>query len=148
MNKKLKLVAITGALALAAAGTVTIAQLNGEQTAAVTGDFRNAAVAEVHGSQGQVLMRGSFAPADSDDEGEVERLAPLTAVASEFNNAKGEAEVEYQTDTPTEQEVELSLTGVPAGTEIGFVIDGQRIATAKADNRGRISIELTVKAGA
>lgn len=148
MNKKLKLVAITGALALAAAGTVTIAQLNGEQTAAVTGDFRNAAVAEVHGSQGQVLMRGSFAPADSDDEGEVERLAPLTAVASEFNNAKGEAEVEYQTDTPTEQEVELSLTGVPAGTEIGLVIDGQRIATAKADNRGRISIELTVKAGA
>lgn len=148
MNKKLKLAAITGALALAAAGTVTIAQLNGEQTAAVTGDFRNAAVAEVHGSQGQVLMRGSFAPADSDDEGEVERLAPLTAVASEFNNAKGEAEVEYQTDTPTEQEVELSLTGVPAGTEIGFVIDGQRIATAKADNRGRISIELTVKAGA
>lgn len=148
MNKKLKLAAITGALALAAAGTVTIAQLNGEQTAAVTGDFRNAAVAEVHGSQGQVLMRGSFAPADSDDEGEVERLAPLTAVASEFNNAKGEAEVEYQTDTPTEQEVELSLTGVPAGTEIGLVIDGQRIATAKADNRGRISIELTVKAGA
>ena len=147
MNKKLKLAAITGALALAAAGTVTIAQLNGEQTAAVTGDFRNAAVAEVHGSQGQVLMRGSFAPADSDDEGEIERLAPLTAVASEFNNAKGEAEVEYQTDTPTEQEVELSLTGVPAGTEIGFVIDGQRIATAKADNRGRISIELAVKAG-
>jgi hypothetical protein len=148
VNKKLKLAAITGALALAAAGTMTIAQLNGEQTATVAGDFRNAAVAEVHGSQGQVLMRGSFAPADSDDEGEVERLAPLTAVASEFNNAKGEAEVEYQTDTPTEQEVELSLTGVPAGTEIGFVIDGQRIATAKADNRGRISIELTVKTGA
>ena len=148
MNKKLKLAAITGALALAAAGTMTIAQLNGEQTAAVAGDFRNAAVAEVYGSQGQVLMRGSFAPADSDDEGEIERLAPLTAVASEFNSAKGEAEVEYQTDTPTEQEVELSLTGVPAGTEIGFVIDGQRIATAKADNRGRINIELAVKAGA
>ena len=147
MNKKLKLAALTGALALAAAGTVTIAQLSGEQAAAITGDFRNAAVAEVHGSQGQVLMRGSFAPADSDDEGEVERLAPLTAVASEFNNAKGEAEVEYQTDTPTEQEVELSLTGVPAGTEVGFVIDGQRIATARADNRGRVSVELTVKAG-
>lgn len=148
MNTKLKLAAVTGALALAAAGTVAIAQLNGEQAPVVAGDFRNAAVAEVHGTQGQVLMRGSFAPADSDDEGEVERLAPLTAVAAEFNNARGEAEVEYQTDTPTEQEVELSLTGVPSGTEIGFVIDGQRIATARADNRGRISLELTVKAGA
>ncbi|MGH9221843.1 MAG: hypothetical protein ACRD1W_21225 [Vicinamibacterales bacterium] len=148
MNKKLKLAAITGALALATAGTVTIAQLNGEQAAAIAGDFRNAGVAEVHGLQGQVLMRGSFAPADSDDEGEVERLAPLTAVAPEFNNAKGEAEVEYQTDAPTDQEVELSLTGAPAGTEITFVIDGQRIATAKADNRGRISLELKVKAGA
>ena len=148
MNKKLKLAAITGALALAAAGTVTIAQLNGEQSTTIAGDFRNAGVAEVHGLQGQVLMRGSFAPADSDDEGEVERLAQLTAVAPEFNNAKGEAEVEYQTDAPTDQEVELSLTGAPAGTEITFVIDGQRIATAKADTRGRISVELKVKAGA
>ena len=148
MNKKLKLVALTGALALVAAGTMTVAQLNGEQAAAITGDFRNAAVAEVHGSQGQVLMRGSFAPVDSDDEGEVERLATLTAVAPEFNNAKGEAEVEYETASPSEQEVELTLTGVPAGTDIAFVIDGKLIASAKADNRGRVSLEIPVKAGA
>ena len=148
MNKKLKLVALTGALALAAVGTMTIAQLDGEQTASIAGDFRNAAVAEVHGPQGQVLMRGSFAPADSDDEGEVERLATLTAVAPEFNTAKGEAEVEYETAAPSEQEVELTLTGVPAGTDIALVIDGQSIASTKADNRGRVSLEIAVKAGA
>jgi hypothetical protein len=89
-------------------------------------------------------MRGSFAPADTDDEGEIERVAPLTAVASQAA-AKGEAEVEYQTDAPAEQEVELSVSGLTAGTEIAFVIDGTKIGTAKADNRGRVSIEVAVK---
>ncbi len=145
MAKKVHIVSIAAFVAVATAASVAVAQLNGEQLQPIAGDFRNAAVAEVHDAQGQVLMRGDFAPVDTDDEGEVERLAPLTAVASQVT-AKGEAEVEYQTDAPTEQEVELSLTGLTAGTEIAFVIDGTRVATAKADNRGRVEIELAVKA--
>ncbi len=145
MAKKVHIVSIAAFVAVATAASVAVAQLNGAQLQPIAGDFRNAAVAEVHDAQGQVLMRGDFAPVDTDDEGEVERLAPLTAVASQVT-AKGEAEVEYQTDAPTEQEVELSLTGLTAGTEIAFVIDGTRVATAKADNRGRVEIELAVKA--
>ena len=144
MAKKVHIVSIAGLIAIAAASSIAVAQLNGEAAQSIAGDFRNAAVAEVHDAQGQVLLRGSFAPVDTDDEGEIERLAPLTAVQSQVT-AKGEAEVEYQTDTPTEQEVELSLSGLAAGTEIAFVIDGTKIGTAKADNRGRVSLELAVK---
>lgn len=146
MAKKLQIVSIAGLVAVAAAVSVAVAQLSGEQTQSIAGDFRNAAVAEVHDAQGQVLLRGSFAPVDTDDEGEIERLAPLTAVQSQVN-AKGEAEVEYQTDDPTEQEVELSLSGMAPGIEIAFVIDGTTIAAAKADARGRVSLELAIKAG-
>jgi len=142
--KKVHIASIAGLVAIAAAVSMAVAQLSGEQAQAIAGDFRNAAVAEVHDAQGQVLLRGSFAPVDTDDEGEIERLAPLTAVQSQVT-AKGEAEVEYQTDAPTEQEVELSLSGLAAGTEIAFVIDGTKIGTAKADNRGRVSLELAVK---
>jgi hypothetical protein len=142
--KKVHVMSMAGLLLVALAASVAVAQLYGEQVQPIAGDFRNAAVAEVHDAQGQVLLRGSFAPVDTDDEGEIERLAPLTAVASQVT-AKGEAEVEYQTDTPTEQEVELSLSGLAAGTEIAFVIDGTKIGTAKADQRGRVSMELAVK---
>jgi hypothetical protein len=142
--KKIHVVSIAALIAVAAAASVTVAQLYGEQMQPIAGDFRNAAVAEVHDAAGQVLMRGSFAPVDTDDEGEIERVAPLVAVASQVT-AKGEAEVEYQTDAPAEQEVELSVSGLTAGTEIAFVIDGTKIGTARADNRGRVSIELAVK---
>ncbi|HEX4915989.1 MAG TPA: hypothetical protein VFV51_18645 [Vicinamibacterales bacterium] len=144
MSKKVHVMSMAGLLLVALAASVAVTQLYGEQLQTIGGDFRNAAVAEVHDAQGQVLLRGSFAPVETDDEGEIERLAPLTAVASQVT-AKGEAEVEYQRDAPTEQEVELSLSGLGAGTEIAFVIDGTKIATAKADQRGRVSIELSVK---
>lgn len=145
MAKKVHIMSIAGLVAVAVAASVAVVQLSGEETQSIAGDFRNAAVAEVHDAQGQVLMRGSFAPIDTDDEGEIEKLAPLTAVASQVT-ATGEAEVEYQTDDPAKQEVELSMTGLAEGTEIAFVIDGTRIGTAKADKRGRVNIEVEVLA--
>ena len=138
--------AIGGVLAVAVA-VGAIVQAGSSPAIQINGDLKNAAVAEVHDAQGQVLLRGEFAPVDADDEGEIELVAPLTAVAAGLA-AKGEAEVEYQTDTPAEQEVELTLSGLAQGTDIIFVIDGQRVATARADNRGRISLELAVRAGA
>ena len=145
MNK-VQIAILSGLVAVIAAATVAVVQLDGEQASPITGDFRNAAVAEVHDTQGHVLLRGTFAPVDSDDDGEIERLAKMSAASPEVT-ASGEAEVEYQTDAPSEQEVELTLTGVTAGAEINFVIDGQRVATATADRRGRVSIEVAVKAG-
>lgn len=145
MNK-VQIVLLSGVVAVGGAATIAVVQLNGEQASPITGDFRNAAVAEVHDTQGYVLLRGTFTPVESDDDGEVERLAKMTAAAPEVK-ASGEAEVEYEANAPSEQEVELTLTGITAGAEISFVIDGQRVATAKADQRGRVSIEVAVKAG-
>jgi hypothetical protein len=42
--------------------------------------------------------------------------------------------------------VEFTVNGLAAGAEVALVIDGKRVGTAKANNRGRISLELTVKA--
>ena len=145
MNRTVLTFSMASLIALIAAGTLTAAQLSGAQAAPLAGDYRNALVAEVHDGQGHVLLRGSFAPADTDDEGEVERLAPLTPASPEVKGS-GEAEVEYQTDSPTEQEVEFTLTGLTAGAEVFLVIDGHRVATAKADKHGRVSMEVAVKA--
>ena len=146
MNKKVQLLSLAGLIAIIAATSIFVVQLSGEQASPITGDFRNAVVAEVHDGQGHVLLRGSFAPVDADDEGEVERLAPLKPASPEVKGS-GEAEVEYQTDTPNEQEVEFTVSGLTEGTEVSFVIDGKRVGTAKADRRGRVSVELAVKTG-
>jgi hypothetical protein len=144
VNTKLQIASGVGLVATILVAAVTVVQLRGEPSAQITGDFRNAAVAEVHDAQGQVLLRGDFAVVDADDASEVERHATLTAVAQDVK-ATGEAEVEYQSDKPTEQEVELTVSGLNAGTAITFVIDGQRVATATADRRGGVEIELAVK---
>ena len=145
MNNKLQIAAGAGLVATILVAAATVVQLRGEPAPQITGDFRNAAVAEVHDAQGQVLLRGDFAPIEADDAGEIERLATLTSAAQHVK-ATGEAEVEYQSDTPTEQEVELTVRGLNAGTAIAFVIDGQRVATGTADRRGEVEIEVTVKA--
>lgn len=135
-----------GALLLTAViAVVGVVQLSGQKRAPLSGDFRNAAVAEVRDSQGQVLLRGSFVAAAADDAGEVERhakLEPMLAGAA----MTGEAEVEYQTDAPATQEVEFAATGITAGAQVTLIIDGTTVATATADRRGRVSVELAVKA--
>ena len=145
MKTKVEMFSLAGLMAIIAAASVAVVQLSGQQAWAVRGDFRNATVAEVHDGQGRVLLRGSFAPVDTDDEGEVERLAPLKPESHDVT-ASGEAEVEYEADTPANQEVEFTLKGLPAGSDVSLVIDGQQVATAKADQRGRVSVELAVKA--
>ena len=137
---------MAGLAAIIAATSIAVVQLSGQQAASLMADFRNAATAEVHDGQGQVLLRGTFAPADTDDQGEIEHVAPLTA-ASGQSKPSGEAEVEYQTDTPEEQEVEFTIDGLTEGAEVALVIDGQRVTTAKADRRGRVSVEIAVKSG-
>lgn len=144
MNKKnYQIGAAAGLLAVIVVATASVVQLRGEAAAQISGDFRNAVTAEVHDAQGQVLMRGSFAAVDTNDKGEIERHATLTPVSPDLK-ATGEAEVEYQVDKPTEQEVELTVSGLAAGTDIAFVIDGNTVATSKANRRGKVDIELAV----
>lgn len=137
----------TAALAIVGAAivTVTAGEIYGENAPKVSGDFRNAATAEVQDAQGQPMLRGSFEPVQDGDKGEVERLAKLAPVTP-GSNATGEAEVEYQTDNPSKQEIELKATGVAAGTKVSLVIDGTTVASATADKDGTVELEVETKA--
>ena len=108
----------------------------------VTGDYSNAAIAEVRNAQGHSVLRGQFAPVAEEDD-DIERKATLTPVGSDAD-AAGDAEVEVTKATPTEQEIEFSIKNVEPGAAFTFVIDGRVIGTTKADTRGRAEIEVDV----
>jgi hypothetical protein len=119
-------------------------QLYGQRAPQLVGDFRNAAQAEVRDAQGQVLLTGQFAPIDADDQGEVERLARLAPITA-GSTASGEAEVEYQTDDPSTQEIELTATGIAAGAQVSLVIDGANVGSATADAKGKVELEIEAR---
>jgi hypothetical protein len=144
VKNSVQALSIAGLVITMAFGAFSIVELKGQQASQVTGDFRNAAMAEIRDAQGQVLLSGTFAPVDADDRGEVERLAKLSAANTSIK-ATGEAEVEYQTETPTDQEVEFAAEGIAAGTDVTFVIDGTTVGTAKANSKGKVEIEIAVK---
>ena len=118
-----------------------VVQLEG-QTLAATGDFTNAATAQVRDAQGQVVLEGQFMPPVEED-GDLERRATLAATGVDAD-ATGEAELEFAKAAPTRQEVEFSVTNLPAGASFTFVIDGTDVATATTDRRGRAEVELSV----
>lgn len=140
MNRK----TAAGAIVMAAVVAIGANQLYGQKAAQVAGDFTNAATAEVHDAQGQPLLRGAFAPVDDGDKGEVERLAKLDP-ATPGSGAAGEVEVEYQTNSPALQEIELKVTGVQPGSQVSLVIDGATVATATADKDGKVELEVEAK---
>jgi len=142
MNKQFWAVAI--GLAATAAVVVYMVVRLGAQDSTLNGDFSNAATAEVRDGQGQVVLSGQFNPVDEDDE-DIERKAALQPTGLD-PDASGEAEVEVSKARPANQEIEFSVRHVEPGTAFTFVIDGQEVATAAADQRGRVDVELDVSA--
>jgi hypothetical protein len=142
MSSKRQLIPITGLLVIMAIATYALVEIRGQGAAAPTGNFTNAAVAEVRDGQGQVVLQGQFIQSDEDDD-DVERKATLKSTVGA--DATGEAEVEFDKSAPATQEIEFSIRGVQAGATFTFVIDGQEVATATADQRGRAEVELDVK---
>jgi hypothetical protein len=130
---------------LAIAATVAIvaplAPLNG-QVPAPTGDFRNASMAQVRDAQGQLVLQGQFMPPV--DEGDGLELIAILGPAGADTDAAGEADVEFTTTAPLEQEIEFSIRNLaPAATYI-FAIDGTDVATATTDRKGRAEVEVDV----
>ena len=144
MTSRRQWIPVAGLLAVFAAAVYMVVQLNA-QTQPVTGDFSNAATAEVRDAQGQVVLRGQFAAVEEDDD--VERKATLESTGIDAD-AQGEAEVEFAKDAPAQQEIEFSIRNVQPGATFTFVIDGRDVATATADRRGRAEVELDVAAAA
>jgi hypothetical protein len=139
MSDKRRWIPIAGLLAIVAVAIYMVARMDAQS--AVTGDFANAGVAEVRDGQGQVILRGQFVVSNEDAD-EVERKAVLEPAASD-PDAAGEAEVEIPA-TAGAQEVEFSVWNVQPGSVVTFVIDGQEVASAATDSRGRAEVELEV----
>ena len=145
MTERRQWIPVGGLLATMAAVAYTVIQLSA-QAPAVSGDFSNAALAEVRDSQGQVILRGQFQAVDEDDD-DVERKAELKPAGSDAD-AAGEAEIEFDKDGSANQEVEFSIRNVQSGAVFTFVIDGQDVATATANDKGAVEVELDVKRAA
>ena len=96
---------------------------------------------EIRDGDGVVVLRGTFKLVEEEDD-DIERKAALAfAPDGEF---LGEAEVEFATEMPVDQEVEFAAHGLAAGVTYTLVVDEQEVATVAADERGRIAVELDV----
>jgi hypothetical protein len=141
MTTKVPKIAAAGLAVTIAVAVVMVIGLSGNQTASVSGDFRNATTAEVRDAQGKVLLRGTFAAAA--DTNDVERQATLTATP-DGGQASGDAEIEYSKDKPDVQEIEFEVAGVPARAIVTLVLDGRDVISATADDKGRAKAEFDV----
>jgi len=137
-------IAFAGLLATMGAAAFFVVQLAAQSPATVTGDFTNAAVAEVRDAQSRTVLQGQFAEVQEEDD-DTERKAALKPTGIDAD-ARGEAEVEFaKSGAVTTQEIEFSVSGLDPGATFTFVIDGQTIATVTADKRGEAKTELDVK---
>ncbi len=142
MHDTRQAIPVVGLLATFVAAAYMVVQLSA-QTTSPTGDFTNAALAEVRDAQGLVILSGPFQLVEEEDD-DVERKAALTSTGVDAD-ATGEAEIEFRKAAPAQQEVEFSVRNVQAGAVLTFLIDGTDVATATADARGRAEVELDVR---
>ena len=117
-----------------------VARFNGQQ-AIQSADFRTATTAEIRDSTGTVVLRGTFKLVEEEDD-DIERKAALAHTTG--GEVMGEAEVEFATEMPADQEVEFAARGLEVGATYRLVVDGREVASVVADSRGRIAIELEV----
>ena len=117
-----------------------VARFNGQEPIQ-SADFRNAATAEIRDSTGKVVLRGTFKLVEEEDD-DIERKAALAPTTG--GEVMGEAEVEFATEMPADQEVEFAARGLEVGATYTLIVDGREVASVVADARGRIAIELEV----
>ena len=127
-------------VAMIAAGGYGVARFNGQE-AVLSADFRNAVTAEVRDSKGDAVLRGPFMLVEEEDD-DIERKAALAPAAG--GKVVGEAEVEFATEMPTDQEVEFAARDLVAGMTYTLVVDSRQVGSVVADSRGRIAVELKV----
>jgi hypothetical protein len=138
-TQKTVLAAVVG-VALIAGGGYAVARFN-PQESILSADFRSATTAEIRDSRGGVVLRGTFMLVEEEDD-DIERKAALAPPTG--GQVVGEAEVEFATELPTDQEVEFAARELTAGATYRLVVDGRQVASVVADPRGRIAIELEV----
>ena len=135
-----KAVPIAVIVAVVAVSAYAVARFNAQE-AIPSADFRNAATAEIRDSTGKVVLRGTFMLVEEEDD-DIERKAALAPPTG--SEVMGEAEVEFATEMPADQEVEFAARGLTVGATYALVVDGREVASVMADERGRIAIELEI----
>ena len=138
-TQNIVLAAVVG-IALIAGGGYAVARFKGQEPIP-SADFRNAATAEIRDSRGAVVLQGTFMLVEEEDD-DIERKAALARPTG--GGVLGEAEVEFATEMPTDQEVEFAARELTAGETYQLVVDGRQVASVEADPRGRIAVELKV----
>jgi hypothetical protein len=136
-----KAVAVGVTVVVIAVTGYVMARFNAQEPAIRRADFRNAVTAEVRNAQDEVVLRGTFMLVEEEDD-DIERKAALASTTG--GDVMGEAEVEFATEMPADQEVEFTARGLVAGATYTLIVDGRVVATVAADPRGRIAIELDV----
>ena len=142
MTNKVQAIPVVGLLCTVAVVGYMVVQLNA-QSAAPSGDFTNAAIAEVRDAQGRTVLQGKFVPMDEEDD-DLERKATLAPTGVDAD-AAGEAEIEFAKVAPEEQEIEFAARNLQAKTTFTLVLDGFDVATATTDSRGRAEAEVIVR---
>lgn len=128
--------------AVVVAGSVLIRVFDAREPTIPSADFRNAATAEIRNEHGAVVLRGRFVLEEEEDD-DVERKAALADPTSA--EVMGEAEVEFATEFPVNQEVEFAARGLVPDATYSLIVDGRELAAVTADERGRIALELDVR---
>ena len=141
MSKTRKMIPIAGLFAVIGVTAYMVVQLAAQSTN-VTGNFTNAAIAEIRDAQGRTVLQGQFAVTAEEDD-DTERKAPLKPTGIDAD-AAGEAEIEWP-KAGGPQEVEFTATGLEPGAKVTCVIDGQELATVTADKKGKAEAEFEVK---
>ena len=138
-----QIIPVIGLLATMGAAGYMVVQLNAQATA-IQGDFSTATIAEVRDAQGVVVLRGTFATVDEDDD-DVERKAVLEqAGADTGGSGTAEIEISMRNGVPGEQEIEFEVRNLAPRTPLTFAIDGRDVATATTSDRGSAEVELDV----
>src|SRR5688572_29297862 len=113
-----KMIPIAGLVALIGVAGYMVVD-TGAQATNVTGNFTNAAMAEIRDAQGRTVLQGQFAVNGEDDD-DIERKAALKPTGSDAD-AAGEAEVEWP-KAGGPQEIEFTATGLDPGAKFTCVI--------------------------
>ncbi len=137
-----RLITIAGPIAIAGLVIYMVTRLHAQATPEAF-DFMNAATAEVHDAQGQVLLKGQFSVVSDQSDDDTERKAVLQPAGADAD-AAGEAEVEFAKNAPKHQEVEFKVQQLESGSSVTFLIDGRVVGRSSVDDRGRAELDLEV----
>lgn len=148
-DKRMKLFSLVGMVLILAFATIKVLSSDvHEVKQALPSHISNLSEVksvEIKDANGQLILSGNFGNATQDGK-ELEREAVLAATTV-IPAATGVAEIEISTGKASfiEQELELSVKHLSAGTIFHLFVDSQEVAPFKTNHEGKAELEFTNK---